>query len=1076
MLIEREKESVLMSSSKSLSESSAKRKGNSSSDTDAASRKSKLLAKDDIKRARERLLIVDKEIAEKLVNSNNNIIVLIYGRYKGTAKYVGNIDTRGLFVGIELDDMFIRNRRLKTRRGFPDNKFYFQPSSSPDNVIFVRPRYIQPFTVEDAAATLIQTQFRMFKARKVIRSSLASRTWNLLDNHNEELGVKRGIALAKTQHNHKSNATFMMMTEPKEEEIADMLENKQPLYAASASSTTSQNKMNVSSSEIVVTLPDTSSYSSSGGSDMDLDKSAEADKAMTAAERVLALAEREVAELSEASLAAIKIGTSYNGPHLRFPLRLDNVLNMMEEFKIGKILHYKYIMALFLLAKRVFDAEETVQDITIPQGARLTVVGDIHGQLEDLYTIFSIKGVPSATNWYLFNGDFVDRGPNGCEVIATMCAFKILYPNHVFLNRGNHEARAQNAWMGFEEEILGKYTKEGIVVSGDRRSALRLHLLCESMFDRLPLAAVIQKKVFVCHGGLFRNDGVTLSQIKSIQRKREPPLAEKGLEDRIYEDILWSDPRPTPQFPRPVNMRRHSERGAGCEFGPGVTNQFCANNQIALVVRSHECVPEGYEILHNGRLITIFSASRYCGTQTNKGAFISFGQDLQPEIHQFFASIDKNSMSFMTEEERRQKLEDDAVYMIIEQICDKRTDLYSYFTSKDLEHGNGPTGKVTRVEFAAALQHVIGLNLPYLHFQPKLAELEIDGTINYSRFLSRYQITNREEDRSWQDAIVQRVCEKLYSLVGADLESAYKKFDIDNSGSIDYFEFVETLKGLDIGLNDQQIYELMRSVDVDDNAKIDFKEFAERFEVAFRNVSEKRSAVPRSSSLFLTRSSSLSSNGVEPLFSRQNSSEALFAVFKEPSTPRNKFVKIKWENLDSWTLECLRTISRKMYKVDRTLPIAFSRFDRGKNGYFMKEDFVTVLKTVYGLQFSDLDAGKLFDAVDANGSEKVNYLEFVEAFQITDSNPNSSSWKQGVIQQVANVLYQNRIQIRHAFRMFDVTGIGKVTAEQFQAGMNIINDMLDHPLNPIQIEELRRCLDKDGSKFYCCYLVNTRAH
>ena len=153
-------------------------------------------------------------------------------------------------------------------------------------------------------------------------------------------------------------------------------------------------------------------------------------------------------------------------------------------------------MALFLLCKEILDKEETVQTITIPKDVKLTIIGDTHGQLEDLYTIFSIKGIPSETNWYLFNGDFVDRGLYGCEILATICAFKILYPKYCFLNRGNHEARAQNAWMGFEEEILAKYTREDLVVRGDRRSALRLHLLCESMFDALPLCALIQEKVF----------------------------------------------------------------------------------------------------------------------------------------------------------------------------------------------------------------------------------------------------------------------------------------------------------------------------------------------------------------------------------------------------------------------------------------------------------------------------------------------------------------------------------------------------------------------------------------------------
>jgi len=94
--------------------------------------------------------------------------------------------------------------------------------------------------------------------------------------------------------------------------------------------------------------------------------------------------------------------------------------------------------------------------------------------------------------------------------------------------------------------------------------------------------------------------------------------------------MLWSDPRP-------IVGRQTSMRGAGVEFGQDVTFDFLRTNQLALVVRSHECVNEGYELIHNGRLMTLFSASRYCGMQTNKGAFLSMRNDLQPEIQQYYA-------------------------------------------------------------------------------------------------------------------------------------------------------------------------------------------------------------------------------------------------------------------------------------------------------------------------------------------------------------------------------------------------------------------------------------------------------
>ena len=37
------------------------------------------------------------------------------------------------------------------------------------------------------------------------------------------------------------------------------------------------------------------------------------------------------------------------------------------------------------------------------------LAGDIHGHFKDLVHIFERNGPPSPTNWYLFNGDFVDR-------------------------------------------------------------------------------------------------------------------------------------------------------------------------------------------------------------------------------------------------------------------------------------------------------------------------------------------------------------------------------------------------------------------------------------------------------------------------------------------------------------------------------------------------------------------------------------------------------------------------------------------------------------------------------------------
>lgn len=50
------------------------------------------------------------------------------------------------------------------------------------------------------------------------------------------------------------------------------------------------------------------------------------------------------------------------------------------------------------------------------------------GQLGDLLHILETSGLPSRTNKFIFNGDFVDRGAYGVEVMCTLLALHIAMP------------------------------------------------------------------------------------------------------------------------------------------------------------------------------------------------------------------------------------------------------------------------------------------------------------------------------------------------------------------------------------------------------------------------------------------------------------------------------------------------------------------------------------------------------------------------------------------------------------------------------------------------------------------------
>ncbi|OQS00258.1 serine/threonine-protein phosphatase 5 [Thraustotheca clavata] len=309
------------------------------------------------------------------------------------------------------------------------------------------------------------------------------------------------------------------------------------------------------------------------------------------------------------------VDATYDGPHLPQTLTSEFMVQVLDHFKRGKLLHRKYVIQILVAIKTLFASLPSLLRIPLEkhENARITVCGDTHGihtqrQFYDVCNIFEMNGLPSEKNPYLFNGDFVDRGSFSLEVVLTLFIMKLTFPRHVHLLRGNHESKNMNKIYGFEGEVKHKY--DDVVMT-----------LFSEVFNWLPLAACIEEKVVVVHGGLFHQDGVTLADIEKINRNREPP--EAGL----MSDLMWSDPQPFPG-------RGPSKRGIGLSFGPDITKAFLAHNNL---VRSHEVKDEGYLVEHDEKCITVFSAPNYCDQMGNKGAFIHFYKDLKPKFKQFTA-------------------------------------------------------------------------------------------------------------------------------------------------------------------------------------------------------------------------------------------------------------------------------------------------------------------------------------------------------------------------------------------------------------------------------------------------------
>lgn len=212
--------------------------------------------------------------------------------------------------------------------------------------------------------------------------------------------------------------------------------------------------------------------------------------------------------------------------------------------------------------------------------------------------LFRLNGLPSEKHWYLFNGDFVDRGSWSTEIALLLYAYKWLRPHGFFLNRGNHETDDMNRVYGFEGECKAKYNERYGSISNFHKSSLiltelRVFKLFSESFSALPLATLIGAKYLVLHGGLFSDDNVTLDDIRKVDRHAQRQPGQAGL----MMEMLWTDPQTAPG-------RGPSKRGVGMQFGPDVTKRFCEKNGLDAIIRSHEVRMGGYEEEHDGRCIT----------------------------------------------------------------------------------------------------------------------------------------------------------------------------------------------------------------------------------------------------------------------------------------------------------------------------------------------------------------------------------------------------------------------------------------------------------------------------------------
>ena len=108
-----------------------------------------------------------------------------------------------------------------------------------------------------------------------------------------------------------------------------------------------------------------------------------------------------------------------------------------------------------------------------------------------------------------------------------------------------------------------------------------MYIEIQDLFRHFPVAATVNEKVFVSHGGI--GSGLfSLDDLRSLEDRHK--LASMS---GVLGDLLWSDPGPD-------DGTSDNLRGVSVVWGPDVTQSFLTSNSLELIIRSHECVMTGH--------------------------------------------------------------------------------------------------------------------------------------------------------------------------------------------------------------------------------------------------------------------------------------------------------------------------------------------------------------------------------------------------------------------------------------------------------------------------------------------------
>jgi len=253
-------------------------------------------------------------------------------------------------------------------------------------------------------------------------------------------------------------------------------------------------------------------------------------------------------------------------------------------------------------------------------------------------------------------GNYINRGKYSVEVMCLLLSLKLKFPSQVHLLKGSHEDLFLARIYGFRDELKYKYMQDeqqlqqqqklevplaSYQSTSSTKKLAQIWKPFQQLFTSLPVCAIVDDCFFCVNSGISP-EAPTLQHIANVNRFT------CSLDSGIVCDLLNSDPtkvsyqdeeeeeaaamaNPNEKKPKGVKWLDNT-CGISFDFTVWATREFLSQKnddkkKLSLVIRSHQVVQNGVEWMHNGLLVTVYSASKYCNNEfDNRGGFIEIDE------------------------------------------------------------------------------------------------------------------------------------------------------------------------------------------------------------------------------------------------------------------------------------------------------------------------------------------------------------------------------------------------------------------------------------------------------------------